>query len=58
MICSFFRHSKPRTVYEGTKRVTGLAFKTQGKDIFLFVVTDNKTVAINLTAKDQQVWHL
>ncbi|XP_005091075.1 vacuolar protein sorting-associated protein 11 homolog isoform X1 [Aplysia californica] len=48
------RHSKPRTVYEGTKRVTGLAFKTQGKDVFLFVVTDNSTLSINLTAKDQQ----
>uniref|UniRef100_A0A2C9MAP2 Vacuolar protein sorting-associated protein 11 homolog n=1 Tax=Biomphalaria glabrata TaxID=6526 RepID=A0A2C9MAP2_BIOGL len=49
------RHSKSRIVYEGNKCVTGLAFKTQGKqDLFLFVVTENSTVAINLTAKDQQ----
>jgi len=47
------RHSKPRTVYEGSKQVTGLAFKTQGKDVFLFVVTENSTVAINIMAKDQ-----
>ena len=49
------RHSKPRTVYEGSKQVTGLAFKTQGKDVFLFVVTENSTVAINIMAKDQMV---
>lgn len=52
---SFPRHSKSRNVYEGNKRVTGLAFKSQGKDIFLFVVTENITVSINITSKDQQV---
>ncbi|GFO24686.1 vacuolar protein sorting-associated protein 11-like protein [Plakobranchus ocellatus] len=48
------RHSKSRNVFEGTKRVTGLAFKTVGKDVILFVVTDSSLHTVNITAKDQQ----
>lgn len=49
------RHSKSRNVFEGTKRVTGLVFKTMGKDVILFVVTDNSLHTVNITAKDAQM---
>ncbi|GFR61248.1 vacuolar protein sorting-associated protein 11-like protein [Elysia marginata] len=49
------RHSKSRNVFEGTKRVTGLIFKTTGKDVILFVVTDNSLYTVNITAKDTQM---
>ena len=35
--------------------MTGLAFKTMGKDVILFVVTDNSLHTVNITAKDAQV---
>ncbi|KAK3746923.1 hypothetical protein RRG08_030334 [Elysia crispata] len=46
------RHSKSRNVFEGTKRVTGLVFKTMGKDVILYVVTENSLHTVNITAKD------
>ncbi|RUS74031.1 hypothetical protein EGW08_018205 [Elysia chlorotica] len=49
------RHSKSRNVFEGTKRVTGLVFKTMGKDVILYVVTDNSLHTVNITAKDALV---
>ncbi|XP_050409252.1 vacuolar protein sorting-associated protein 11 homolog [Patella vulgata] len=49
------RHSKSRIVFENSKRVTGLMFRSSGKDIFLFVVTENETVSINISGRDQKI---
>lgn len=49
----YFRHSKQTVVYENTKPITGLAFKTIGKNIILFVSTENVTLSINVSAKDR-----
>ncbi|KAK3611536.1 hypothetical protein CHS0354_016470 [Potamilus streckersoni] len=47
------RHSKTWTVYENQKPITGLAFRPTGKNIILFVATDNSILSINLSAKDK-----
>lgn len=49
------RHSKPRVVHEGGRPITGLAFKSQGKDVYLFVVTEIAVVSISITGKDQKI---
>ncbi|XP_067666114.1 vacuolar protein sorting-associated protein 11 homolog [Haliotis asinina] len=48
------RHSKSRTVFENQRPITGLSFKTSGRDVILFVVTEIAVNAFNLTAKDQR----
>ncbi|KAK3087703.1 hypothetical protein FSP39_009366 [Pinctada imbricata] len=45
------RHSKTRIVHESSKPVTGLAFKTQGKNIFLYVVTEASVLSICISGK-------
>ncbi|XP_076437584.1 vacuolar protein sorting-associated protein 11 homolog [Babylonia areolata] len=46
------RHSKPRVVHEAGQPVTGLAFRSSGKDVFLFVVTEASILSINISSKD------
>ncbi|ESO93774.1 hypothetical protein LOTGIDRAFT_182193 [Lottia gigantea] len=48
------RNSKSRVVYENPSKITGLIFRSVGKDIFLFIVTENETVSVNLNLKDQK----
>ena len=49
------RHSKPRVVHEGARPITGLAFKSSGKDVYLFVVTEVNVCSINISNKDMKV---
>ena len=49
------RHSKPRVVHEGGRPITGLAFKSSGKDVYLFVVTEVNVCSINISNKDMKV---
>ncbi|XP_060553204.1 vacuolar protein sorting-associated protein 11 homolog [Ruditapes philippinarum] len=46
------RHSKQTVIYENPKPITGLSFKTSGKNVILFVVTESVILSINVTAKD------
>ncbi|XP_052690623.1 vacuolar protein sorting-associated protein 11 homolog [Crassostrea angulata] len=45
------RHNKSRIVHETSRPVTALEFRTQGKNIFLFVVTEASVVSINISGK-------
>ncbi|KAH3841675.1 vacuolar protein sorting-associated protein 11 homolog [Dreissena polymorpha] len=47
------RHSKQSIVYEGKSAVTGLAFKSAGKNIILFVATESVILSINVSGKDK-----
>lgn len=47
------RHSKQMVVYENQKPITGLAFRSSGKNVILFVTTEAIILSINLTAKDR-----
>ena len=47
----FPRHNKSRIVHESPKPVTALEFRTQGKHIYLFVVTEACVVSINISGK-------
>ncbi|KAK7475894.1 hypothetical protein BaRGS_00032862, partial [Batillaria attramentaria] len=49
------RHSKQRAVYENSKPITGLAFRSSAKDVFLFVVTEFSVLSINITSKDTRL---
>ncbi|CAG2230700.1 PEP5 [Mytilus edulis] len=48
------RHSKSKVVYENSKPITGLAMKTSGKNIILFVTTGGSVISINISAKQEQ----
>ncbi|XP_041361621.1 vacuolar protein sorting-associated protein 11 homolog [Gigantopelta aegis] len=48
------RHSKSRIVYETNKPITGLTFKTGGKEVILFITTEATILSVNITAKDQK----
>ena len=48
---NFSRHNKSRIVHESPKPVTALEFRTQGKHIYLFVVTEACVVSINISGK-------
>ena len=50
---SFSRNSKQRVVHEGSRPVTGLAFKMVGKNMILFMATDQSVFSVNVTAKDR-----
>ncbi|XP_013381879.1 vacuolar protein sorting-associated protein 11 homolog [Lingula anatina] len=47
------RHSKQRTIHDGPHPITGLSFKSSGRQTILFVVTEHVTMAMNLSAKDK-----
>ncbi|WAR00818.1 VPS11-like protein [Mya arenaria] len=47
------RHSKQSVVYESSKPITGLSFKTLGKNIVLFVATETIVLSINISGKDK-----
>jgi hypothetical protein len=47
----YFRHNKSRLVHECPRPVTAIEFKTQGKNIFLFVVTEASVTSINISGK-------
>ena len=49
------RHSKPRILHEAAQPITGLAFKSTGKDVYLFVVTEASVYSINVSNKDLKV---
>ena len=43
-----------KIVYENPKPITGLAMKTSGKNIILFVITEGNVISINISAKQEQ----
>ena len=42
-------------LHEGARPITGLAFKSSGKDVYLFVVTEIHVSSINISNKDMKV---
>ena len=55
-MCQYiFRHSKQSIIYENQKPITGLAFRTAGKNVILFVTTEAIVLSINVGAKDRNM---
>ncbi|XP_064597137.1 vacuolar protein sorting-associated protein 11 homolog [Liolophura sinensis] len=48
------RHSKQRVAYETNKPITGVHFKSMGKSVILFAITESSVMTINVTASDQK----
>ncbi|KAL4227956.1 Vacuolar protein sorting-associated protein 11 [Mactra antiquata] len=47
------RHSKQTVVYSSSKAITGLAFKSVGKSVVLFIATEISILSLTLTAKEK-----
>ncbi|CAH1772502.1 unnamed protein product, partial [Owenia fusiformis] len=49
------RHSKIKIIHQDTCPITGLAFKSSGKNAVLFIATGFKIISINVSVKDKEV---